>query len=133
MSLDPSVDDSISLGSPLAGETSGGAPAQADPEGDGGFAEPAGDVAGFAGDQSVAELDSLAAGALGLARAAAVDVGGADVGDHIGMSGDGPGVVTHSFDATLAGYRGLALGGHAGVRARHFRGHGGRGRPASWR
>ena len=52
------------------------------------------------------ELDPLAADAVELARAAAVDVGGTDVGDHIGMSSEGAGVVTHSFDATLPGYRG---------------------------
>ena len=54
----------------------------------------------------VTELDPQAADAVELARAAAVDVGGADVGDHLGMSSEGAGVVTHSFDATLPGYRG---------------------------
>ncbi len=52
------------------------------------------------------ELDPAAAEAIELARAAAVEVGGLDVGEHTGLYPDGERVVTHTFAATLAGYRG---------------------------
>lgn len=107
MSFDPSVDDSISFGSRLVEETSPEAPATPESELDGNSPVVDNDLAQPVDvDPSALELDPLAADAVGLARAAAVDVGGTDVGDHIGMSSEGAGVVTHVFDATLPGYRG---------------------------
>lgn len=51
-------------------------------------------------------LDAAAAAAEALARAAAVEVGGATaVGEHVGVSADADRVVTHRFAATLPGYR----------------------------
>ena len=41
-----------------------------------------------------------------MARAAAVEVGGEDVGEHLGVSTEDAHAVTHAFVATLAGYRG---------------------------
>ena len=57
-----------------------------------------------------APLDLRCLGALDLARAAAVEVGGPAVGDHLGVEAeagaDGDQVVTHSFATTDAGYLG---------------------------
>lgn len=50
--------------------------------------------------------DAVAASAVDLARTAAVEVGGADVGVHLGATVEADRVVTHAFEATLAGYRG---------------------------
>jgi hypothetical protein len=52
------------------------------------------------------ELDTVAAAAIDLARAAAVDASADEVGDYLGAVPDGEHVVTHLFAATLAGYRG---------------------------
>ena len=57
-----------------------------------------------------APVDTACADAVELARAAAVEVAGPSVGDHLGVEGEpgGPGdhVVTHSFAAREAGYVG---------------------------
>lgn len=58
------------------------------------------------GRNVVARPDPAAAAATDLAHAAAVEVGGSDVGLHLGVVADGERVVTHSFEATLAGYVG---------------------------
>ncbi|MDO5067682.1 MAG: DUF3027 domain-containing protein [Propionibacteriaceae bacterium] len=55
---------------------------------------------------AVAKLDSVAAGAVELAREAAVETGGARaVGDHLGVVAEEDRVVTHSFACLLDGYR----------------------------
>jgi hypothetical protein len=51
------------------------------------------------------ELDTVAAAAIDLARAAAVEASADEVGDYLGALPDGQNVVTHLFAATLAGYR----------------------------
>lgn len=43
---------------------------------------------------------------MGLARAAAVESGGDAVGEHLGAHADAERIVTHTFDATVAGYAG---------------------------
>ena len=51
------------------------------------------------------KLDSVAASAIDLARAAAVESGGKGaVGEHVGVVAEGERVVTHSFACLLAGY-----------------------------
>ena len=50
--------------------------------------------------------DVLSAGAVDLARAVAVEAGGAAVGAHQGVEADGPLVVTHSFASTDPAYVG---------------------------
>lgn len=50
--------------------------------------------------------DAVCAAAVELARAAAVEVGGDQVGDHLGISADAERLVTHRFAAVLPGYRG---------------------------
>lgn len=50
--------------------------------------------------------DALCAAAVDLARAAAVEVAGSAVGDHLAADADGDRVVTHSFAATERGYAG---------------------------
>ena len=51
------------------------------------------------------KLDSVAASAIDLARAAAVESGGEGaVGEHVGVVAEGERVVTHSFACLLAGY-----------------------------
>jgi hypothetical protein len=52
--------------------------------------------------------DSACAEAVELARAAAVELGGGDVGDHLGVLADDERVVTHQFACINAGYRGWA-------------------------
>lgn len=52
------------------------------------------------------ELDPIAAAAVDLARAAAVDLDAGDVGDHIGVTPEQPHVVTHMFAATVPGHVG---------------------------
>ena len=59
---------------------------------------------------AAAKLDAIAASAVELARAAAVEVGGPDVGAHLGVSAEGERIVTHAFEATLPGYRGWYWG-----------------------
>jgi hypothetical protein len=53
-----------------------------------------------------AKLDAVCAAAVDLARAAAVEVGGEQVGDHLGARAEAERVVTHSFAANVAGYAG---------------------------
>ena len=50
--------------------------------------------------------DAVCAEAVDLARAAAVELGGPDVGDHLGVVAEDERVVTHQFSCTNAGYRG---------------------------
>ena len=52
------------------------------------------------------KLDAVLAGAVDLARAAAVEVGGDTVGEHLAVHPDGERVVTHAFACTLPGYTG---------------------------
>lgn len=54
----------------------------------------------------VVETDPQCAGAVELARAAAVEVAGTAVVDHLGVESDGERVVTHSFAAAEPGYAG---------------------------
>jgi Protein of unknown function (DUF3027) len=53
-----------------------------------------------------AEPDPVLVDSVELARAAAMEVGGDDVGEHLGVSTEDAHAVTHAFVATLAGYRG---------------------------
>jgi hypothetical protein len=50
--------------------------------------------------------DAMLAGAIDLARAAAVEVAGDHVGEHLGVHAEGDRVVTHAFAASAPGYRG---------------------------
>ena len=50
--------------------------------------------------------DAVLAGAVDLARDAAVAVGGDSVGEHLGVRGEGERLATHAFAATLPGYGG---------------------------
>ena len=50
--------------------------------------------------------DAPCADAVDLARAAAVELGGADVGDHLTVMADDERVATHQFSCTNVGYRG---------------------------
>ena len=51
------------------------------------------------------KLDSIAAAAVDMARAAAIDSGGEGaVGTHLGVSAEAERVVTHSFACLLTGY-----------------------------
>jgi hypothetical protein len=52
------------------------------------------------------KLDTVCAAAVDVARAAAVEVAGAQVGAHIGKRAEDERVVTHSFEATVPGYSG---------------------------
>lgn len=53
------------------------------------------------------KLDAVAASAVDEARSALVDeVGEASVGEHVGARAEGDRVVTHTFEASLLGYRG---------------------------
>lgn len=61
---------------------------------------------GPAGEPSGSELDPVLADSVESARAAAVEVGGSDVGAHLGVSAEDAHAATHAFAATLAGYRG---------------------------
>ena len=74
-------------------------PAVTDPAGTG----PAGTGPGAALE---VVLDELAAAAVELARAAAVQVAGPAVGEHLGVEADDDRLVTHSFATTEAGYIG---------------------------
>jgi hypothetical protein len=53
-----------------------------------------------------AKPDPMLAAAIDEARAAAVDVGGEHVGDHLGVHAEGDRIVTHAFAATASGYSG---------------------------
>ena len=53
-----------------------------------------------------ARADAASAAAVDLAPAAAVETRGDTVGEHLGVRPDGERLVTHSFVATLPGYRG---------------------------
>jgi len=56
---------------------------------------------------STGEPDAICAGAVTLARQAALEVAGAgQVGDHVGVEAEGERVVTHQFACLGAGYRG---------------------------
>jgi hypothetical protein len=50
--------------------------------------------------------DAVLTAAVDIARAAAVEVGGDSVGEHLRAHDDGDRLVTHAFAATLPGYRG---------------------------
>lgn len=52
------------------------------------------------------KTDPLLASAIDLARAAAVEVGGDTVGDHLAVHADGERLVTHAFASSLPGYSG---------------------------
>lgn len=65
----------------------------------------AGATAGSIAEVAV-EVDAIAAGAVELARAAAVDAAQAEVGSHLGVHAEAELVVTHAFAAQLAGYAG---------------------------
>ena len=56
--------------------------------------------------QAPVAVDEVCAAAVELARAVAVEVGGASVGDHLGVEADGERVVTHSFATREAAYVG---------------------------
>ncbi len=57
-------------------------------------------------DEPRPEPDPVLAESVESARAAAVELGGEDVGEHLGVSAEDAHAVTHAFVATLAGYRG---------------------------
>jgi hypothetical protein len=52
------------------------------------------------------KTDAVLASAIDPARAAAVDVGGSSVGDHLAVHADGERLVTHAFASSLPGYSG---------------------------
>jgi hypothetical protein len=52
------------------------------------------------------ELDAKCAEAIELARAAAIETAGAEVGEHLGVRAEGERLATHAFAASLAGYVG---------------------------
>ena len=105
-STDGAVTESV-IARPAPAEPASAEPASAEPasaEADPGEPAPAGPAS--APEVAAGGLDPVAAAATELARAAAIEVGGSDVGDHLGVSVEDAGVVTHVFAATLAGYRG---------------------------
>ncbi|MEO6712582.1 MAG: DUF3027 domain-containing protein [Mycobacteriales bacterium] len=55
-------------------------------------------------------LDAVCAAAVDIARAAALAVGGAQVGDHVGIDDDGERVATHLFECTDPAYGGWRWG-----------------------
>jgi hypothetical protein len=55
---------------------------------------------------TVPKLDTMLAAAIEVARAAAVEVGGVHVGDHVVAHAEGDRVVTHAFMSTTPGYTG---------------------------
>ena len=71
------------------------------------------------------ELDPVAAAAVDLARAAAIEQAPESVGDYLGAQAEEPLVVTHTFAATVPGYVGWnwAVTGrpHRRLRPRHGR------------
>ncbi len=62
-------------------------------------------LAGPAND-APAEADAVLAAAIEPARAAAIEVGGETVGEHLAAVAQEPRIVTHAFAATLPGYAG---------------------------
>jgi hypothetical protein len=68
--------------------------------------EPAEAAGPVAEEQDKSEPDPVLVDSVDVARAAAVEVGGDDVGEHLGVSTEDAHAVTHAFAATLAGYRG---------------------------
>ena len=54
----------------------------------------------------LARPDAVLAAAVDLARAAADEVAGTPVGEHLGVTAEAERIVTHSFAATVPGYRG---------------------------
>jgi DUF3027 family protein len=54
----------------------------------------------------LAKVDAVLADAVDLARAAAEEMAGTSVGDHLGVTAVAERIVTHSFAATVPGYRG---------------------------
>ncbi len=54
----------------------------------------------------IPKLDAVCAAAVEIARAAAVEVGGDQVADHLGAQAEGERVVTHAFEAAVPGYSG---------------------------
>ena len=64
-----------------------------------------GHVTAAAGAQT-RKLDAVCAAAVDVARAAAVEAGGAQVGAQVGKRAEGERVVTHSFEAAVPGYSG---------------------------
>jgi len=61
-------------------------------------------------DSSAPPLDAALAGALELARAAAIEVGGDSVGEHLGVTAEDERVATHRFASSLPGYSGWYWG-----------------------
>lgn len=61
---------------------------------------------GDATQPEASPIDTVCAAAVDLARAAAADVAGSEVGDHLSVRAEGERQVTHAFAATLAGYKG---------------------------
>jgi len=55
---------------------------------------------------TAARIDAVCAAAVELARAAAQEVGGEHVGEHLGVRAEGDRLVTHLFAANQPGYRG---------------------------
>jgi hypothetical protein len=53
-----------------------------------------------------AKPDPMLAGAIDVARAAAVEVAGDSVGEHLGVHAEGDRVVTHAFESSASGYHG---------------------------
>jgi hypothetical protein len=72
--------------------------------------QPSDDEAAVPAEAPAAPVDSPAdkvlAAAVDLARAAAVDLGGDSVGEHLGVHADGERIATHAFAATVPGYTG---------------------------
>jgi hypothetical protein len=56
--------------------------------------------------KATAVLDAVCAAAVDIAQAAAIEAGGANVGEHVDVRAEGPRIVTHYFAATLPGYAG---------------------------
>jgi hypothetical protein len=61
-------------------------------------------------DAPAPPLDAVLAGAVEIARAAAVSVGGDAVGEHLGVSAEDDRVATHAFASRLPGYSGWYWG-----------------------
>jgi hypothetical protein len=64
------------------------------------------DAAAGPANDAAAEADAVLAAAVETARAAAIEVGGDSVGQHLVAVGQAPRIVTHAFAATLPGYTG---------------------------
>ena len=55
---------------------------------------------------TASRVDAICAAAIDLARATACEAAGGEVGDHLGVEGEGDRLVTHSFAALEPGYHG---------------------------